>query len=115
MRISDWSSDVCSSDLAPDELIAHGRSEEEVQQLIGCDWLVYQDIADLEAACASPGQRKHGFDSSCFPGEYVTGIEPGYFEGLSRIRSDAAQQNRRKAVCVRSERPTSELQSLMRI
>src|SRR3546814_5269873 len=42
---------------APDELIAHGRSEEEVQQLIGCDWLVYQDIADLAAACASPGRH----------------------------------------------------------
>jgi len=83
---------------APEELIAHGRSEEEVQQLIGCDWLVYQDIADLEAACASPNQRKHGFDSSCFTGEYVTGIEPGYFEGLSQLRSDAAKQIRRKAI-----------------
>src|SRR3546814_3198796 len=85
---------------APDELIAHGRSEEEVQQLIGCDWLVYQDIADLEAACASPGQRKHGFDSSCFTGEYVTGIEPGYFEGLSRLRPASAKQTRRQAVRV---------------
>ena len=29
------------------ELIAHGRTVEEVCQLIGADWLVYQDLDDL--------------------------------------------------------------------
>src|SRR5690606_5968271 len=30
-----------------DELVAHGRSEEEVEKLLGVDWLIYQDLADL--------------------------------------------------------------------
>ena len=32
---------------AASELIAHGRTEEEVRELIGADWLVYQDLDDL--------------------------------------------------------------------
>ena len=31
-----------------DELVAHDRTEEEIEQLLGCDWLIYQDLADLE-------------------------------------------------------------------
>jgi amidophosphoribosyltransferase len=37
------------------------------------------------------------FDTSCFTGEYVTGIEPDYFERLQRTRSDAAKRERRRA------------------
>ncbi|WP_133000781.1 amidophosphoribosyltransferase [Luteimonas arsenica] len=78
-----------------EELVAHGRSEKEIEAVLGCDWLIYQDIADLEAAVAGhkfPGKK---FDSSCFSGEYVTGIEPGYFEGLRQLRSDEAKKKRR--------------------
>ena len=35
------------------------------------------------------------FDSSCFSGEYVTGIEVGYFERLQQLRSDDAKKTRR--------------------
>ncbi len=80
---------------AAEELIAHGRNEEQVQQLLGCDWLIYQDIADLEAAVAGPNARLRSFDSSCFTGEYVTGIESGYFERIAALRSDGAKQVRR--------------------
>ena len=80
---------------AAEELIAHGRSEREVQELLGCDWLVYQDLADLEAAVAGPKFPGRRFDSSCFSGEYVTGIEPGYFEHLRQLRSDEAKRQRR--------------------
>jgi amidophosphoribosyltransferase len=73
---------------AATELIAHGRSEEEVQELRGCDWLIYQDLADLEDAVSGPKHKLSDFDSSCFDGKYVTGIEPGYLEGLERQRSD---------------------------
>lgn len=78
-----------------EELVAHGRSEQEIEAVLGCDWLIYQDIADLEVAVAGhkfPGKK---FDSSCFSGEYVTGIEPGYFEGLRQLRSDEAKKKRR--------------------
>ncbi len=82
---------------SPEELVAHGRSEQEVQDLLGCDWLIYQDLADLEAAVAGPKFQGRKFDSSCFNGEYVTGIEPGYFERIQQLRSDEAKKKRRLA------------------
>ena len=78
-----------------DELVAHGRSEDEVQELLGCDWLVYQDLKDLEDAVSGPKQIIGHFDSSCFNGEYVTGVEPGYFERIQQLRSDDAKKSRR--------------------
>ena len=80
-----------------DELIAHGRTEAEIEQLLGCDWLIYQDLADLETAVAGPKHPGRKFDSSCFSGEYVTGIDPDYFERISKLRSDDAKKKRRIA------------------
>jgi len=79
---------------AADELVAHGRSEAEIQRHLGCDWLIYQDLPDLEAAVSGPKQRISGFDTSCFSGEYVTGVDAGYFERLSGARNDAAKAAR---------------------
>lgn len=78
-----------------EELVAHGRTDEEVQKLLGCDWLIYQDLADLEEAVSGPKHRIDHFDSSCFNGEYVTGVEPGYFERIQQLRSDEAKKTRR--------------------
>jgi amidophosphoribosyltransferase len=80
-----------------EELVAHGRSVDEIRQLLGCDWLIYQDLPDLEAAVAGPKFPGRKFDSSCFNGEYVTGIEPGYFERIQQLRSDEAKKKRRVA------------------
>ncbi|HWS40984.1 MAG TPA: amidophosphoribosyltransferase [Arenimonas sp.] len=76
---------------AATELVAHGRTEDEIQQVLGCDWLIYQDIADLEEAVSGPKHKISHFDSSCFTGEYITGIDSGYFEKLEIDRSDAAK------------------------
>ena len=78
-----------------EELVAHGRTEQDIETLLGCDWLVYQDLADLEVAVAGPKFPGRKFDSSCFSGEYVTGIEAGYFERLKQMRSDEAKKKRR--------------------
>lgn len=78
-----------------DELVAHNRTEQEIEAFLGCDWLIYQDLADLESAVAGPKFPDRKFDSSCFSGEYVTGIEPGYFERLQQMRSDEAKKKRR--------------------
>ncbi len=80
---------------APEELVAHERSIEEVQEFLGCDWLIYQDLEDLEASVREGNLDLEKFDSSCFDGEYVTGIEPGYFERLEALRSDEAKRKRR--------------------
>ena len=82
---------------SPDELIAHNRSVEEIEKLLGCDWLIYQDLEDLEAAVREGNPDLRRFDSSCFDGSYVTGIEPGYFERIQQMRSDEAKGRRRAA------------------
>ena len=37
------------------------------------------------------------FDTSCFSGEYVTGVQTGYLEALELRRSDSARTTRRVA------------------
>jgi amidophosphoribosyltransferase len=82
---------------AASELVAHGRSEREVEELLGADWLVYQDLADLEAAVAEGNEALTSFDTSCFSGEYVTGVEADYMARIAELRSDGAKALRRKA------------------
>ncbi|NLC60379.1 MAG: amidophosphoribosyltransferase, partial [Gammaproteobacteria bacterium] len=83
---------------SPEEFIAHERSQEEIQRMIGCDWLVYQDLEDLETAVAGPKFPGMRFDSSCFSGEYVTGVDPAYFDEIKQQRSDEAKRQRRLAL-----------------
>ena len=55
------------------ELVAHGRSIEEVREWIGCDALIYQDVDGMKKAIGSLNPQLDGFDASCFDGVYVTG------------------------------------------
>ena len=55
------------------ELVAHGRSVEEIRQIIGCDALIYQDVDAMKKAIGSLNAAIAGCDASCFDGVYVTG------------------------------------------
>jgi amidophosphoribosyltransferase len=82
---------------ATSELVAAGRTDEEVAKLIGADWLVYQDLEDLVAACRHDDAQVTEFDTSCFSGEYVTGdVTPEYLARLQSERSDEAKSQRRE-------------------
>lgn len=81
---------------APSELIASGRTVEEIEKKLGADWLIYQDLDDLIEACHEGNDRINLFDTSCFSGEYVTGVKEGYLEKLQEMRSDAAKRKRRE-------------------
>jgi amidophosphoribosyltransferase len=77
------------------ELGASERTVEEVASLIGADWLIYQDLEDLVAACRHDDARIEEFDTSCFSGEYVTGdVTPEYLAKLKLERSDEAKSQR---------------------
>jgi amidophosphoribosyltransferase len=78
-----------------EELIAHGRSEEEVCSLIGADWLVYQDLGDL-VACSQEGNPEiRNFDCSVFDGRYITGdVDDAYLSRLHLERNDASKARR---------------------
>jgi amidophosphoribosyltransferase len=55
------------------ELVAHNRSVAEVQAIIGCDALIYQDVEGMKKAIGKLNPAIQGFDASCFDGVYVTG------------------------------------------
>ncbi|MGE4532798.1 amidophosphoribosyltransferase [Halomonas sp.] len=78
---------------AAGELIAHGRSEAEVGELIGADRIFYQDLEDLKAACREVNPNLDAFDCSVFDGDYVTGdIDDAYLAALEASRNDDAKQ-----------------------
>jgi len=79
------------------ELVAAGRTEKEVETVLGADWLIYQDLPDLIRAVQEGNEELTAFDASCFSGEYVTGLDPHYLEQIQMLRSDAAKTARRSA------------------
>jgi amidophosphoribosyltransferase len=77
---------------AADELIGHGRDEQQISEAIGADWLVYQDIGDLVEAVRYGNRRISELDDSVFTGHYVTGdIDQAYLDHIAVQRSDLAK------------------------
>ena len=74
------------------ELIAHGRTDQEVERLIGADWLIYQDLEDLVASASDGNKNINNFECSVFDGNYVTGdISSDYLQRLDAMRNDSAK------------------------
>jgi hypothetical protein len=72
------------------ELIAYGRDELEIAKAISTDWVVYQDLEDLQEAVRECNPAIELFDTSCFNGVYVTGdVDAAYFQALKDHRSDS--------------------------
>ncbi|HEY8049289.1 MAG TPA: amidophosphoribosyltransferase [Ramlibacter sp.] len=69
------------------ELVAHGRTVDEVRGIIGCDALIYQDVEGMKRAIGSLNPKLDGFDASCFDGVYVTGdVNPDDIEKINQAR-----------------------------
>lgn len=78
-----------------EELIAHGRTEDEVCEAIGADRLIYQDLEDLIEAVRKGNRDIQHFDTSCFSREYITGdIDDAYLQNVQALRNDDAQTRR---------------------
>ena len=81
------------------ELIAHDRTVDEVCELIGADWLVYQDLDDLVKCSHDGNPEADGFDCSVFNGEYITGdVDQNYLDRVESLRNDKAQSENRDAL-----------------
>ncbi len=80
---------------AKQEYIAHGKTNQEITEAIGADWLIYQTLEDLEAAVIDAGKgRVTQFDTSCFTGNYVCGtITTEYLAAVESIRNDGAKKS----------------------
>jgi amidophosphoribosyltransferase len=80
---------------AASELVAAGRTDDEVSRIIGADWLIYQDLGDLVQAVQHHDSQVTEFDTSCFSGEYITGdVTLEYLARLEAERSDVAKAQR---------------------
>lgn len=80
---------------AASELIAAGKSDADVEKLIGADWLIYQDLDDLIAACAEGNPSISKFECAVFNGEYITGdVDEVYLRRLEMSRNDAAKRSK---------------------
>ena len=78
---------------AREEYIAHGRSVDQICEAIGADWIVYQRLDDLIAACTGDSTNAVTFDCSCFDGIYIAGaIDATYLDRLEAKRKDGAKE-----------------------
>jgi amidophosphoribosyltransferase len=77
------------------ELVASNRSDSDVAEAIGADWLIYQDLEDLIDAVKYDNGEIESFDTSCFSGIYVTDdVTPEYLTRMEHERSDAEKHKR---------------------
>ena len=71
------------------ELIAHGRTEEQVRREITADALVYQDIDALKSSITDVNPMLKKFEASCFDGDYITGdISRDYLDRIEFAREN---------------------------
>ena len=71
------------------ELVAYGRSTEEIAEAIGADLVVFQTLPDLIASVRQFNPSISTFDCSVFTGEYVTGgVNEEYLRQLELLRAD---------------------------
>ena len=77
---------------AANELVAFNRNESEIAEIIGADWLIYQELDDLIDAVQKGNRQIKQFDCSCFDGKYVTrSVGDEYLSKISTLRSDSAK------------------------
>ncbi len=83
------------------ELVAHGRSVEQLEVLLRADRLIYQDLEDLIEAVRVGNKKIERFDCSVFTGEYITqDITAEYLSQLELFRSDGARAARQRVQTV---------------
>ena len=73
------------------ELVAYGRTLQEINDMIGADQLIYQSVDDLKQAVRDINPIIADFEASCFDGHYITGdITDSYLDALEASRTNPA-------------------------
>jgi len=71
------------------ELIANGRTLEEISRIIGADAVIYQELDALIDDVRALNPAIERFDCSCFDGVYVTGdVSEAYLASVEAQRAD---------------------------
>ena len=80
---------------ATTELVAHKRTEKEIEEFIKADWLIYQNLEDLISAAQVGNEEIRHFECSIFNGKYVTDdIDDKYLKNLEDNRNDKSKASR---------------------
>lgn len=74
------------------ELLAYGRTNDEIAKEIGVDKIIFQRLEDLKSSITDENPNLVDFECSVFTGDYVTGdINNEYLENISLQRNDKAK------------------------
>src|SRR3546814_2102846 len=119
MRISDWSSDVCSSDLVKEKLLAGGILDKFSEAYTEVDKQARQGkiAAVREGAVASLTDEEKAIAGDLFKSLEADVVRGNILKGTRRIDGRTTKDIRpivAEVGVLRSEEHTSELQSLMR-
>ena len=77
------------------ELIATGRTNDEIAAAIGADAVIYQELDALIDDVRRLNPAIQRFDCSCFDGVYITGdVSPEYLAGIAEGRKDGESGGR---------------------
>ena len=79
------------------ELIAANRTNDEVAEEIGADWLIYQTLEDLIDTVNVGNPDIKEFETSIFTGNYITPLGENYLKDLENSRQDEVKAQREKA------------------
>ena len=80
------------------ELIAHGRTIEEIREFIGADKLIYQDVAAMKRVVAALNPKLDGFEASCFDGVYIAGeVSADEFAAMAAQRKGQVEEDENTA------------------
>jgi amidophosphoribosyltransferase len=89
-----------------EELVANGRSIEEIRQFIGADALIYQDVDAMKRVVGALNPRVASFEASCFDGHYITGdvsdADFATMEAQRRLQFDEDGANHRGRLALQS-------------
>jgi amidophosphoribosyltransferase len=77
----------------PAELVAHGRTVEEIRDFIGADALIYQDVDAMKRVVQALNPKITSFEASCFDGVYITSdVSLADFQAIEAQRTQAQSE-----------------------
>jgi len=78
---------------ATKELVAHNRTVKQVENFIGADTLIYQNLEDLKLSAHIGNRKITRFEDSVFTGEYCTGnVTKSFLADLENSRVDSSKR-----------------------
>lgn len=82
----------------PEELIAHGRTIDEICTMIGADRLFFLEQPGLVAAARAVNREITQFEMSVFDGKYITGDESKYLKAVAASRSELGRSRTKREI-----------------